>query len=149
MSYLSRLVLNRAQLLITSPGTPVRLQIWSNGNEWDVYNCCMTRKLLNPKMKQSLLQYAKDQAIKDRRLNGEYIFGNFSLLINFERCEAQEPHIDLLLPNWQFGLVLTDNAPGTRFAERCAYVRTVADLKTSLKKRCYATIRPYCIDRYR
>ena len=109
----------------------------------------MTRHLLDPKMKQILLQYAKDQAIKDARLrdanNGEteYIFGNFSLLINFEPCQAQEPHIDLLLPNWQFGLVLTDNAPGTRFAESCAYVRTVADLK----KRCNATIRPYCIDR--
>ena len=96
-------------------------------------------------MKQILLQYAKDQAIKDARLrdanNGEteYIFGNFSLLINFEPCSAQEPHIDLLLPNWQFGLVLNDDAPGTRFAASCAHVRKVADLEEWCNN-----IRPYC-----
>ena len=105
----------------------------------------MFRHLLEPKTKENLLQYAKAQAIKDPRLCGandggtEFIFGNFSLLINFESCQAQEPHIDLLLPNWQFGLVLTDNAPGTRFAESCAHVRTVTDLQ----KWCDAAIRPY------
>ena len=84
-----------------------------------------------PKMKQILLQYAKDQAIKDPRLNGktEYIFGNFSLLITYGRCKGQEPHIDLLLPNWQFGLVLTDNAPATCFTQSCAYVQTVKDVQ--------------------
>ena len=102
-------------------------------------------------MKETLVRYASAQAIKDARLpngnNGEtgYIFGNFSLIINLYACQAQEPHIDLLLPNWQFGLVLTDNAPGTRFAESCGRVKTVADLK----KRCNAMTRPYCIDRYR
>ena len=110
--------------------------------------CTVFNHLSNgvPKMKQILLQYAKDQAIQDPRLNGktEHIFGNFSLLINYDSCPAQEPHIDLLLPNWQFGLVLTNNAPATRFAQSCAHVRTVTHVQEICKMR--TNIRPYCID---
>ncbi|KAL7569473.1 hypothetical protein ACA910_009706 [Epithemia clementina (nom. ined.)] len=42
-----------------------------------------------------------------------YKFGNFSLIITFGKVEAQAPHIDLLYPNYQFGLLVSDNSPAT------------------------------------
>ena len=34
-------------------------------------------------------------------------------MVSFGRVEAQQPHIDVLHPNVQFSLCLTDNTPAT------------------------------------
>jgi len=79
--------------------------------------------------KSALLRFATEQARRDPRLqNGRYSFGNFSLIVNYDPVQPQAPHIDLLWPNFQFGLAVTDNIPGTLFREVGAHVATVDDL---------------------
>uniref|UniRef100_A0A7S1VHK1 Uncharacterized protein n=1 Tax=Grammatophora oceanica TaxID=210454 RepID=A0A7S1VHK1_9STRA len=72
--------------------------------------------LLNQQDKNTLIDYAISQARKDERIaSADLKFDNFSLLVTWESCQEQAAHLDLLLPNWQFGLVVTDGAPGTLY----------------------------------
>lgn len=68
--------------------------------------------------KKQILRYAERQANRDERLSGQnYGFDNFSLIMTFRPCSAQAPHIDLVFPNFQFGLVVTGGAQGTSFLQ--------------------------------
>lgn len=69
--------------------------------------------------KRRILTYAVSAARRDPRLKGgsTYEFGNFSIICNYDPVPAQAPHIDLILPNYQFGLIITDKIPGTQFLE--------------------------------
>jgi len=79
-----------------------------------------------------LLTYSTKQAKKDPRIGHQYEFDNFSLLINYEKCDAQYPHIDLLGPNVQCGLVLTDKSPGTIAYTVPHNITTVDDIRQHL-----------------
>ena len=36
---------------------------------------------------------------------------NFSLILSYDQVMAQPKHIDLLYPNFQYGLIMSDNSP--------------------------------------
>ena len=75
----------------------------------------------NRKAKHCLLDYCHAQAQKDPRLSSlsdgnYYELENFSLLVSLGKSSpAQTPHIDLVSPNVQFGLLVSDGAEGTLF----------------------------------
>lgn len=89
-------------------------------------------------IRDMILDYAKAQAERDPRIgnnaDNKYTFDNFSLLINYTACDRQYPHIDLLAPNVQCGLVITDKAPATVAYQTPHSVKTVQDLKLLLWK---------------
>lgn len=64
-------------------------------------------------MRQAIIDYAVRVAKLDDRVNDDWLFENFAIIVNEKQVLPQRPHIDLLAPNLQFGLVLTNNAPGT------------------------------------
>ncbi|CAB9524120.1 expressed unknown protein [Seminavis robusta] len=74
--------------------------------------------------KDKILNYARSQAQRDPRL-GDMEYGNFSLICTYGPVDAQAPHLDSLKPNFQFGLILSDNAPGTLFYESAVDVSDV------------------------
>jgi hypothetical protein len=83
-------------------------------------------------VKKTIVQFALQQACKDPRIGGEgkhYSFDNFSLIVTYNSVKAQAPHIDLLHPNHQFGLILTDHSPGTLVYETQYNVQTVDDIR--------------------
>ena len=88
-------------------------------------------KRLPPNAKSRILEYARHQASQDPRQqqrDSSYEYGNFSIICNFGRCEAQAPHIDLVQPNFQFGLILSNGSPGTLFYEAENHIQTVEAL---------------------
>jgi hypothetical protein len=85
-------------------------------------------KRLPKNAKQKVLQFAREQARLDPRVGSNYQFGNFSLIVTFDKCEAQAPHIDLVQPNFQFGLIVSEGSPGTLFYETPEHVRTPEEL---------------------
>ena len=81
--------------------------------------------------KQRIVTYATTSAAEDPRLEGgfNYQFGNFSLIVSYGRVPAQAPHIDVVKPNHQFGLIVTDGVQGTLVPEKLeTRVRNVDDL---------------------
>ena len=88
-------------------------------------------KQMPPDTKQRILSYAATSAAEDPRLEGglNYQFGNFSLIVSYGQVPAQAPHIDVVKPNHQFGLIVTDGAQGTLVPEKLdTKVRKVDDL---------------------
>jgi len=77
-------------------------------------------KEMHPDTKQRILSYAATSAAEDPRLEGgfDYQFGNFSLIVSYGQVPAQAPHIDVVKPNHQFGLIVTDGAQGTLVPEK-------------------------------
>lgn len=85
-------------------------------------------------VKEAILNYAEQQARRDPRMGGtvkddDFVFDNFSLLVNYDSVEAQHPHVDLLDPNRQFGLMVTHQSPATLVYETDYTIRTVDDLQ--------------------
>jgi len=97
---------------------------------------------LPPGSKHRILNYARQQALRDPRLtenanpttgrdsndarkSSNYVFGNFSIIVCLEACHAQSPHIDLTQPNYQFGLIVSDGAEGTLFFEPESHIQNV------------------------
>jgi hypothetical protein len=85
-------------------------------------------------VKDAILSYAKQQAKRDKRIGGRnkkmnYIFDNFSLIVNYGLVGAQIPHIDTLLPNFQFGLVMTDESPVTIAYRATNQIKSVKDIR--------------------
>lgn len=78
--------------------------------------------------KQELVDFCISQAKRDPRTKHLTNFGNFSLIVNDEEVGNQYPHIDLLFPNFQFGLILTDQSPGT-YVYKARPVETARDLQ--------------------
>ena len=86
-------------------------------------------------VRNALLDYARKQAERDPRIGqGVYAFDNFSLLINYTACDGQFPHIDLLSPNVQCGLLISDKSPATIAFQTPHTIKTVQDLKEHLWK---------------
>ncbi|KAL3905872.1 MAG: hypothetical protein SGARI_004259, partial [Bacillariaceae sp.] len=69
---------------------------------------------------KDLVRYAEGMALRDPRVGCNrdgWKFDNFSLIANYSKVSQQEPHIDLLLPNYQFGVMVSDAAPSTWYYE--------------------------------
>lgn len=75
---------------------------------------------------KELVAYATTMAKKDPRMLQNHNndsnrkncrFGNFSLIVSYSTVPGQEPHIDLLLPSFQFGLMISDASPTTKYFE--------------------------------
>jgi len=77
---------------------------------------------------QVILDFCRRQAFRDDRVS-EHRLGNFSLLISYEGVPDQVPHIDLLKPNHQFGIIVTDGAAGTKVFAPKYRVQTSEDLQ--------------------
>jgi hypothetical protein len=86
-------------------------------------------------MKQAIIQYAIQQAERDDRITGNIknkrnmSYDNFSLIVSYDPVVAQPKHIDLLYPNFQYGLIITDKSPGTTVYTTPHSIKTVTDLK--------------------
>lgn len=95
---------------------------------------------LAPGAKQLVLEYAQKQAQKDPRLQSQkYKFGNFSLIVSFEMVDAQAPHIDLIRPNHQFGLMVSEGDTSTLFFESNTHVQSVEALVEHWQKMANVT----------
>jgi len=73
-----------------------------------------------------IVQYVEQQADSQQ----DYILGNFSLIINLNKVEAQYPHVDLWHPNIQYGLALTDHCPATMVFATEPSITTARDFQT-------------------
>jgi len=74
-----------------------------------------------------ILRYAIRQARRDDRLpqqDGLCRFGNFSFIVSFGNSLAQDPHVDVVSPHFQFGLMVTNERPGTRWYTMSSTVST-------------------------
>ena len=86
-------------------------------------------------MKVAIVQYAIQQAERDDRITANIkdkrsmSYDNFSLIVSYDPVMAQPKHIDLLYPNFQYGLIITDKSPGTTVYTPSHYIRTVTDVK--------------------
>lgn len=86
-----------------------------------------------------LVQYAQAQARRDPRIRNaphDYKFSNFSLIVSYGSVPAQAPHLDLVGPNFQFILILTNGSPSTNIydLEEGDRVQSVTDLRRVWKK---------------
>ena len=73
---------------------------------------------LPPNAKERILAYAQRQALKDPRMKENddgkgWEFDNFSLIITYGKVDMQAPHLDLIRPLFQFGLMVSDKSPST------------------------------------
>ena len=84
------------------------------------------QELSKETIKQKIVDYAKRQAVAAGYSN--YQFHNFALIINYNECPQQYPHIDLQEPNAQFALMVTDHAPGTVWFDPQHEIQTPLDL---------------------
>ncbi len=86
-------------------------------------------------IRSHILDYAIAQARKDPRIaSRDFVFDNFSLLVNFDPVKAQLPHLDMVEPNFQFGLIITTESPGTTIYEPVYQIRSMEDVKERLWK---------------
>uniref|UniRef100_A0A7S3KY91 Uncharacterized protein n=1 Tax=Amphora coffeiformis TaxID=265554 RepID=A0A7S3KY91_9STRA len=82
--------------------------------------------------KERLIRYAVKQARRDPRIAEKKMdFQNFSLICSFGKAAAQHAHVDMLKPNYQFLLCLTDQSPATYFydLEEADSIKSVHDLR--------------------
>jgi hypothetical protein len=76
--------------------------------------------------------YARRSAIRDTRIPSGYEFGPFSLICTVGTVKGQIPHVDVLGPNFQFTLMVTDQTPGT-VVYRSTNLHPVNSVKTFLE----------------
>ena len=83
--------------------------------------------------KRLLLEYIKRRAMMDPRVTDDkssWKFNNFSLIVTYTPVAPQAPHIDLLRPSFQGGLIITAGAPATHFCRNQAAIATIIDHTT-------------------
>ena len=79
--------------------------------------------------KQEILHACKVLAEKDPRVaRVQCCFGNFSLLLSYGRVKPQAAHIDLLYPQYQFGLVVSKEVAPTDVFKAKKHIRCASDL---------------------
>lgn len=87
--------------------------------------------------KKKILKFCRQQARQDTRVGNKYTFQNFSLIVSWGICPAQIPHIDLVAPNFQFGLFLSDKCAGTFFVkdhDELGHIKTPEQLAIFFRK---------------
>jgi hypothetical protein len=60
-----------------------------------------------------IFNYAVISAQKDKQVPKDHEFGPFSLICSMGRVPGQIPHLDVMYPNFQFTMMVTENTPGT------------------------------------
>lgn len=82
----------------------------------------------------ALIAYAQACARLDQRLPETIQFGHaFSFIITSGIVPSQHPHIDILFPDYQFGLIVTDGVPATNwYRSKIAIVCTAEALANFL-----------------
>jgi hypothetical protein len=98
-------------------------------------------------MKDVILKYAIQQAEYDDRLfvnvqhKDNILYDNFSLIVSYDPVTAQQRHIDLLYPNFQYGLMITNMSPGTLVFSPTHAIRTVTDVNNHVWKDMPSTLK--------
>ncbi|CAB9503288.1 expressed unknown protein [Seminavis robusta] len=87
----------------------------AKGKASKAFDTVIVPTMQNQNAKEIILEYARSQAQMDPRVQDGYIFENFSLLVCQRAAPAQAPHVDLVTPNFQFGMVLSNKSRGTLF----------------------------------
>lgn len=85
--------------------------------------------------KCDVISYLEKQILRDKRLSFQkkigvcnFELGNISIIANFESAPAQAPHIDMTLPNYQCGLLISHASAGTLFSETTLPIANVDDM---------------------
>ena len=103
----------------------------SNAFDWMEEQVSSHQSIEN--IRSRILNFCKKQARKDPRVaSGDYDFDNFSLLVSFDPVEPQVPHLDMIEPNFQFGLVISADSPGTVVYEPVNTIQNMEDVKKVL-----------------
>lgn len=116
----------RFEIYLDAPGKSTKAFDWMAKNIRNKHS-----KIDN--LRSRILNFCKTQARIDPRVgSGEYVFDNFSLLVSFDPVEAQWPHLDMIEPNFQFGLMITAESPGTIVFEPVNRIATMDDARNFL-----------------
>jgi hypothetical protein len=94
-------------------------------------------------IRKAIIAYAKSATVMEDRLmtqinncggRPKIHYGPFSLILTRGTVPPQLPHVDVLPPNFQFGLIVTDDTPATRVnGSNHPVVRTLDDLVNFLQ----------------
>jgi hypothetical protein len=96
-------------------------------------------------IKSAILAFAIQQAERDDRISTfrssqatvgctdnrkvKTSYDNFSLITIYEPVTEQQKHIDLLFPNFQYGLIITDQSPGTNVYRSARSIKTTQHIR--------------------
>jgi hypothetical protein len=61
----------------------------------------------------AIFYYAEQSAKQDNRVPSNNEFRPFSLICTIGKVPGQIPHLDIVIPNYQFTLMVTTGTPGT------------------------------------
>jgi hypothetical protein len=62
---------------------------------------------------KEIFDYAILSAKQDKRVPKDHEFGPFSLICSIKNEPGQIPHLDVMYPNFQYSMMVTDDTPGT------------------------------------
>jgi hypothetical protein len=62
---------------------------------------------------EPIIDLAIKTALQDLRIPKDYTFSSFSLISAVGKMSGQRPHVDVMWPNYQFSLMVSDKTPGT------------------------------------
>jgi hypothetical protein len=65
----------------------------------------------------AIIDLAEKTARQDPRIPKDYIFSSFSVISSYGKKSGQRPHFDVMWPNYQFSLMVSDETPGTTVYE--------------------------------
>jgi hypothetical protein len=66
---------------------------------------------------EPIIDLAIQTALQDLRIPKDYTFSSFSLISADGIMSGQRPHVDVMWPNYQFSLMVSDKTPGTTVYE--------------------------------
>jgi hypothetical protein len=72
------------------------------------------------------LSYSSSKMQYDKN---KVLYCNFSLITSYGEVQEQQQHIDLQYPNFQYGLIITDQSPGTNVFLAAQSIQTVQHMK--------------------
>jgi hypothetical protein len=99
-------------------------------NVFDQIASRVSRKASSSDVRTALIQFSlrKVASIGKHFSKEKFSCNNFSLLTSYGKCKGQAPHIDLLPPNVQFGLTITDLSPPTLCFQVPTHIQSASDL---------------------
>lgn len=107
----------------------VAAKVANSINQWHTDQRWM---LTAESVKEILLHYARKQAhlADPQHVEDDYQYHNFAILINYGfNVPQQVPHIDLVHPNAQFGLMISEDSPGTIWYDPVTPIQSPRDLQ--------------------
>jgi hypothetical protein len=91
-------------------GTPVSTALWEYIGTKTGGHCTETT---SQKFWAKIFEFAITSAKQDTRVPNDHQFGPFSLICSNKYVPGQVPHLDVLWPNFQYTLMVSDETPGT------------------------------------